>query len=100
MQPGNAIIDVAEGPRLFAVTPNFNLVEAFELCGGDFSTQGSGCLLSSTLPSSERTEDVVESHNPSLEPVILPIVSTELFADEFLPPICILRRRGIGVFFL
>jgi len=62
MQPGNAIIDVAEGPRLLAVTPNFNLVEAFELCSGNFSTQGSGSFLSSTLPSSARTEDVVKPH--------------------------------------
>jgi len=42
----------------------------------------------------------MESDNAGFNPVILAIMNTEAFTDELFPSVCILRRRGIGMFLL
>jgi hypothetical protein len=87
---------------LLAIAPNFNFIEAFELCGCNFATQRGRRFLSSTLPSSEwaEAEDVMKSDNPSLKPIILPLMNANAFADELFPSVSILRRSRIDILFL
>ena len=53
---------------MLAIAPNFNFIEAFELCDCNFATQRGRRFLSSSLPSSERAEQVMKSDNPSFKP--------------------------------
>jgi hypothetical protein len=85
---------------LLAIAPNFNFIEAFELRGCNFPTKRGRRFLSSTLPSSDWAEHVMKSDNPSLKPIIVPIMNAKAFAEELFPSVCILRRSRIDILFL
>src|SRR5688572_25094437 len=96
-QPFDAVVDVAERPRLLAVAPNFDVGGASEFRGRDFSAQRRRCLLASAVPRAERSEDVVEPHDARVEAVVLAVVDAQALGDQLLPAVCILRLRRIGI---
>src|SRR5690242_13318802 len=60
-ETGDAVVDVAEGPRLPAVSPDLDPVVARVLRDRDLAAHGRRRLLAAALPRPQRAEDVVEA---------------------------------------
>src|SRR5262249_34830197 len=90
-QSFNAVIDIHEGSRLFAVAPDFDLTAVFGK--SHFAADRSGRFLFATFVCTERTVNVVRPNHARLESVILVIVMAHLLGKELFPAIA---RLGIG----
>src|SRR5690606_29900380 len=84
-----------EGAGLLTIAPDLDLVAV--LGQGDLAAERRRGLLLAPLVGAERTVDVVEPHHAGLHAVVLGVVLAELFGEELLPAVALLRRRRVGV---
>src|ERR1700722_13001255 len=94
VNPLNAIVHVAKGSGLLAISPNLDLPIADEFRCGHLAANGRGRLFPATLPGSKLTEDVMKARNPGLDPVVVAEMLAEALADQFFPAVSVLRIRG------
>ena len=97
MQAFDAVVDVHEGARLFAVAPDFDF--ATVAAHRNFAADRSRCFFLAAVVSSEWTVDVVEADDAGLEAVVIVVVAAELFGEQLLPAITGLGIGGHCVFF-
>src|SRR6266702_2732893 len=74
VNPGQAVVDITEGPRLFPVPPDLNVRSAGKVGQRDLATDGGRGFFAPTSPGSQGAEDVVEARNPRFYSVLGPIV--------------------------
>src|SRR4029077_17072897 len=92
----DAIIDVHERARLFAVTPNFDLAAIVRQ--SDFARHSRRSLLFAAIIRAERAVDVVEAHRIGRQVMIVPVILAHFFGEQFLPSVAGLWVSRIGVF--
>ncbi len=63
-------VDITEGPRLLAITPNVDLLIAGKLCLGDLPAHSGRGLFAPSFPSAPLAENIVKPHCPRFDPVI------------------------------
>lgn len=92
----NAIVDVAEGSSLESVSPHL------ELSGGgqSLAAEGSWGLLSSSLPGSLWSVDVVEAGYAHLDAEVLLVMHAELLGDQLLETVGVLWESWPGILLL
>ena len=93
----HAIIDVHEGSRLLAISPDLYLVIPRVGRLDDLAAESSRRLLAPSDPGPEGAVDVVKAEDPHVEAKVLVKIPAHALREEFLPPIPIFRLRGIGV---
>jgi hypothetical protein len=71
---GDAIVDVAERSRLFAVAPDLDFGVFGQLGERNFTAHRGRGLLASAVPRAERPKDVMKAHDACLEAVVFAIV--------------------------
>src|SRR5579871_2434519 len=99
-QPVNsadAIVDIAEGPSLLAIAPDFDFGTSCQFSGSNFTAQCRRRFLAAAVVGSKRTEDVVEAHNASFHAEVATIVRAQLFGHQLFPAVSILGIGGIGL---
>nr|WP_245735307.1 hypothetical protein [Thermodesulforhabdus norvegica] len=94
-----AVVNMKEGARLVAVTPDFDLIAI--LRQGNLPTKGGRCFLLAPFIGPQRTVYVVEAGHPGFQAVVLAIVLTELLQAVALlglrrPGVLLLEGRKIG----
>src|SRR3989441_5385169 len=89
----DAVVDVAERPRLLAVSPDLDLVHARQLRDGHLAAHRGRRLLAPAAPRPERAEDVVEPYDAGVETVVISVVEAETLGHQLLQPVGDLRLR-------
>src|SRR5262249_6390764 len=82
VQALDAVVDVAEASRLFAVSPDVDLPAVGRL--RDLAGDGGRRFLLAAFIGAERTVDVVEADDPDVEPAILVVIGAELLGEQLL----------------
>src|SRR5262249_33030929 len=100
MDPFDAIVDIAEGPRLLSVTPDFDFRVPGQFGDRHLSTHCRRSFLPAAIPGSIWTEYVVKAHYSGLYSVVLTIVRTESLGNQLLPTVSVLGLRRISMLLL
>ena len=93
----DAVPDITEASRLFAVPPDLDRRALLRF--RDFSADCGGRLLPAPFVGSQRSVDVVKANHMDAESVVFTVVGRELLREELLPAISLLRIRGDRVLF-
>src|SRR5258705_13301297 len=89
---------MTKGTSLFSITPNRDLMVAGQFCLGDLATKGRRSFLASALPGSERSKDIMKTHDASLNAVVFTVMQAQALGDQLLPAISILWQGRISIF--
>src|SRR4029077_3105817 len=93
------ISDIAKRTGLPPITPNLDLVISGRLGDRDFSAHSCRSFFAPTVPGSLLAENIMKSHNSSLETIVFSIMLTKTFGDKFFPSVGVLWHRRIGIIF-
>src|SRR5918999_3551818 len=89
VDPLDAVIDVAERPRLLTVAPDLDLPARLDQ--GHLPAQCGGHLLAAAVVGPVWPVDVVEANNSSLEAELAGVVLAQALGDELFPAVGVLR---------
>src|SRR5918999_2207280 len=89
VDPLDAVIDVAERPRLLTVAPDLDLPARVDC--GHLPAQGRRHLLAAAVVGPVWPVDVVKANNSSLEAELAGVVLAQALGDELFPAVGVLR---------
>ena len=89
----DAVVDEGEGPGLLTVAPNLEL----GLGGDGLAAEGGGSLLTSTLPGTAGSVDVVETGNADVEGEVTAVRQGHLLGIQLLKTVHVLRAGRPGI---
>src|SRR5688500_14796797 len=95
-----AIVDVHEAARLFAVAPDLDLAGSIELRPDDLAANSRRRLLPTAVIGAKGAVDVVIARHARLQAEVFSEVAAHPLAEELLPAIAVLRHRRVRVLFL
>jgi hypothetical protein len=95
-----AVVNEHEAARLFAISPHLNFMMTGEFRGDDFATDRCWRLLAPAIKGAVWTVDIMIPSDAGFETKVFPKMPAHSFAEEFFPPIAVLRVCRIGILFL
>src|SRR5215211_2306226 len=95
VDPLDAVVDIAERPRLLPVAPDLDLPARLDR--GHLPAQCRRHLLAAAVVGPVGAVDVVKADDRRLEPELAAVVQAQALGDELLPAVGVLRVGRVGV---